>query len=58
MGSTRFEMRLSERDLRMIERIRRSIAKHNPDWAKEGISKAGAVRHCLMACDPENEDDS
>ena len=57
MPSNRFEIRLSEDDQARIERIEKQIAEHNPAWAKEGISVAGVIRHCLMACDPREEDD-
>ena len=58
MPSARFEMRLSEEDQAMLRRVKSLIAAQNPNWAKHGISTAGALRYCLMACDPENSDDS
>ena len=57
MPSNRFEIRLSEDDQARIERIEKQIAKHNPAWAKQGISVAGVIRHCLMACDPGEASD-
>ena len=52
MPSTRFEIRFSEEDQARIERIEKQIAEQNPEWAKQGISVAGLIRHCLRACDP------
>ena len=55
MPSTRFEIRFNEDDQARIERIRVQISEHNPEWAKNGITEAGLIRYCLMACDPEEK---
>ena len=51
----RVTLRIGKEDQARIERIRQQIAEHNPAWAKEGISVAGVIRHCLMACDPREQ---
>ena len=57
LNKDRIALRINEDDQARIERIEKQIAEHNPAWAKQGISVAGVIRHCLMACDPREASD-